>query len=118
MFECRSVMANTLSEFFEKELSGNQTVFGTPSKSKAGSSLSNQNGIQFRKRKRFADNTLETYRRITTLGRSECCDLVCQNETVNHFIKECQVQRKQERERMQQKEVESCGIVIKVGLND
>lgn len=118
MFECRSVMANTLSEFFEKELAGNQTVFGTPSKSKASSSLSNQNGIQFRKKKRFADNILETYRRITTLGRSESCDLVCQNETVNLFIKECQVQRKRERERMQQKEVESCGIVIKVGLND
>lgn len=110
-------MANTLSEFFEKELAGNQAVFGNPSKLKASSLPSNQNGIHFRKRKRFADNTLETYKRIITLEGSENCDLLSQNETVNLFIKECQDQRKRERERIHQKEVELCGIVIKVTLD-
>lgn len=102
-------MANTLSEFFEKELAGNGSApTGTKPKPVKQVVTATRQGKQFVSKKR------EAFERINQLVRSDSCDLFCQNEFVNQYIANCQLQRKREKQQMEAIEKELCGIVIKV----
>ena len=112
----RAVMANTLSEQFEKEFAGHTSILATFPRSKQSSQKDNstQKSIHNHKEKKYASMKIETFARMTRLLRDEECDLKSYDEFVNQYIFTQKLQRKRTREEMNAQEKNVCGIVIKV----
>lgn len=104
-------MANTLSEFFEKEWSA-----VSAGRVKSGEQKPKKQ-LQPLNTNRFANKKIESFSRICCLLQNEQTDVYSQNEQINLHIKECQRKRSLENADVNEREKRLCGIVIKVGIS-
>ena len=101
-------MANTLSDFFEKEL------HSIHSSSKQLAEKSSSKFTRHYKEKKFVNKQLEIHHTMVSLLQNPCCDTGCYDAVINKHIEDCQIQRKRERERIEAMEKDYCGILVKV----
>lgn len=101
-------MANTLSEFFEREWSaiGAAKTKSIPVEKVRRNCTQDSN--------RFARKQLETFSRMNVLLRNPTCDALSPNEFINQHIHTCQMKRSHEQQKMEQMERTLCGALVKV----